>query len=103
MRLKSMAAVLAKIMQSRTSEKTRNEGLPCAATKSAPNANGSAKIVCEKRIKRRNRVSAFEWLVTGMSAIGIQQLLELLARGFEKRRAVRKEHSLELEVQEMSQ
>src|ERR1700681_3982904 len=103
MRLKSMAAVLAKIMQSRTSKKIRNEGLPCAATKSAPNANGSAKIVCEKRIKRRNRVSAFASLVPGMSAIGTQQLFKLLARGFKERRAVRKENSLEFEVQELSQ
>ena len=55
-RLKSIAAVRAQTMQtSNQTAKIRNDGQPFAATTSAPSANGSAKIVCEKRISRRNR------------------------------------------------
>src|SRR5260370_19905749 len=41
-------------MQITTSNSVRNDGSPFAATTSAPSANGSAKIVCEKRINRKN-------------------------------------------------
>src|SRR5436190_22321166 len=44
-------------MQITTSSKVRNESRPFAATISAPRANGSAKTVWEKRIRRRNRAS----------------------------------------------
>src|SRR5919197_6128825 len=54
-RLKSIAAVRANTMQMITRTKTLNDGQPFAATTSAPRANGSAKIVCEKRISRRKR------------------------------------------------
>ena len=50
-----MAAVRAKTMHATTKSKILNDGQPFAATTSAPRANGSAKIVCEKRINRRNR------------------------------------------------
>jgi len=70
--------------------------------------------VCENRIKRRNRVSAFASVVgigtgvmvgeiTECSAIGTQQLLELLTRRVEQRRTVRKEHSFEFKVQKLPQ
>src|SRR6476646_2904458 len=72
MRLKSIAAVLAKIIQSRTNEKVRNEGRTFAATNSAPKANGSAKMVCEKRIKRRNRVNVVPSTIVGISTIRTQ-------------------------------
>src|SRR6266487_3085767 len=42
-------------MQTTTRNRIFSEGQPFAATTSAPSANGSAKIVCEKRISRRNR------------------------------------------------
>src|SRR5438445_628020 len=54
-RLKSIAAVRAKTMHATTKSKIFNDGQPFAATTSAPRANGSAKIVCEKRINRRKR------------------------------------------------
>src|SRR4029453_2812957 len=41
-------------MQTITSKNVRKGGRPFAATTNAPRANGSAKIVWEKRIKRRN-------------------------------------------------
>jgi hypothetical protein len=47
--------VRAKTMHATTKSKILNDGQPFAATTSAPRANGSAKIVCEKRISRRNR------------------------------------------------
>jgi hypothetical protein len=56
--LKSIAAVRAKTMQTTTRNRIFNDGQPFAATISAPSANGSAKIVCEKRISRRNRAIA---------------------------------------------
>jgi hypothetical protein len=43
-----MAAVRAKTMQTITNKKILSDGQPFAATISAPSANGSAKIVCEK-------------------------------------------------------
>jgi len=42
-------------MQASTNKNVRDDGRPFAATMSAPSANGSAKIVWEKRISRRNR------------------------------------------------
>ena len=51
-----MAAVRAQIMHARISASILGDGLPFAATISAPIANGKAKIVWEKRISRRNRV-----------------------------------------------
>src|SRR5207237_4156026 len=54
-RLKSIAAVRANTMQATTRNRILNDGQPFAATISAPRANGSAKIVCEKRISRRKR------------------------------------------------
>jgi hypothetical protein len=42
-------------MQITTRTKILNDGQPFAATTSAPRAKGSAKIVWEKRISRRNR------------------------------------------------
>src|SRR4051794_7772671 len=42
-------------MHATTSNRVRNDGQPFAATISAPKANGSAKIVWENRISRRNR------------------------------------------------
>src|SRR5439155_26353740 len=53
-RLKSIAAVRANTMQATTRNRILNDGQPFAATISAPRANGTAKIVCEKRINRRN-------------------------------------------------
>ena len=53
--MKTIAAVRAKIIQSRISPKIRHPGNPCAATIIAPSAKGSAKTVCEKRMKVRNR------------------------------------------------
>ena len=50
-RLKSIAAVRAQTMQSRTSVSSRSDGRPCVATRSAPSAKGSAKTVCENRIR----------------------------------------------------
>src|SRR5438477_2105380 len=44
-------------MQITTSDNVRSDGRPFAATTSAPRANGSAKTVWEKRIRRRNRAS----------------------------------------------
>jgi len=58
-RLKSMAAVRAQTMQTRINRKMRGEGWPFAATTNEPNANGNAKMVCEKRIRRRKRLAAF--------------------------------------------
>ena len=57
-RLKSIAAVRAKTMQSKHEKKSRGVGRPCVATRSAPRANGSAKMVCEKRISCRKRATA---------------------------------------------
>jgi hypothetical protein len=42
-------------MQITTRTRSLSDGQPFAATINAPSANGSAKIVCEKRINRRNR------------------------------------------------
>src|SRR5437773_12291114 len=42
-------------MQASTNKNVRDDGRPFAATMSAPSANGSAKIVCEKRISRKKR------------------------------------------------
>src|SRR5438445_13186684 len=42
-------------MQMSTNTRILKDGHPFAATTSAPRANGRAKIVCEKRINRRNR------------------------------------------------
>lgn len=53
-----MAAVRANIMQTITSKRILIDGQPSAATISAARANGSAKIVCENRINRRNRTIA---------------------------------------------
>jgi hypothetical protein len=53
--LKSIAAVRAKTMHTRTNSRILEDGQPFAATTSAPRANGKAKIVCEKQINRRNR------------------------------------------------
>src|SRR5512140_2241845 len=53
-----MAAVRANTMQTITSKRILGDGQPFAATISAPRANGRAKIVCEKRINRRNRPTA---------------------------------------------
>jgi hypothetical protein len=50
-----MAAVRAKTMQRITRKRIFTEGHPFAATINAARAKGSAKIVCEKRINRRNR------------------------------------------------
>src|SRR5437868_15075835 len=44
-------------MQTTTKNRILNDGQPFAATTSAPSANGSAKIVCENRISRRNLVT----------------------------------------------
>src|SRR5437899_6378247 len=44
-------------MQRTTRTRILQEGHPFAATTSAPRAKGSAKIVCEKRISRRNRAT----------------------------------------------
>jgi hypothetical protein len=53
-------------MQTTTRTKILNDGQPFAATTSDPRANGSAKIVCEKRINRRNRTidPLSTWLMT---------------------------------------
>jgi hypothetical protein len=72
--LKSIAAVRAKIMQTTTNKNVRKDGRPFAATTNAPRANGSAKIVWEKRISCRKRpigplpgrLSEVIWLVSGM-------------------------------------
>jgi len=53
--LKVMAAVLAKTMQSRIIPKIRQSGKPSAATAIDPSAKGSAKTVCENRMKVRKR------------------------------------------------
>src|SRR5437016_11414094 len=45
-------------MQTRTKSKVRVECSPFEDTTSAPRANGTAKSVCEHRIKRRKRSSA---------------------------------------------
>ena len=58
-RLNNMAAVRAKTMQANTRRTSRADGRPLAAMSSAPNAKGSAKIVCEKRINRRKRLTIF--------------------------------------------
>src|SRR5262249_26590930 len=50
-----MAAVRANTMQTITSKRILSDGQPFAATINAARAKGSAKIVCEKRINRRNR------------------------------------------------
>ena len=63
-RLQIMAAVRAQTMQARTRSNTRNEGRPFAATINAPRAKGRAKMVCENRISRRNRM-------TGPSEVGL--------------------------------
>jgi hypothetical protein len=42
-------------MHTTTNKNVRKDGRPFAATTNAPRANGSAKIVCEKRISRRKR------------------------------------------------
>jgi hypothetical protein len=52
-----MAAVRANTMHATTRSKILNDGQPFAATTSAPRANGNAKIVCEKRINRKKRVT----------------------------------------------
>src|SRR5438045_7609729 len=52
-----MAAVRANTMQAITSKIILSDGHPPAATISGTKAKGSAKIVCEKRINRRNRLS----------------------------------------------
>ena len=52
-----MADVRANTMQTITSKRILSDGQPFAATISAARANGSAKIVCEKRINRRNRAT----------------------------------------------
>ena len=57
-RLKSIAAVRAKTMQSRIRPKILQPGKPLcalAATSMEPSANGSAKTVCENRMKVRKR------------------------------------------------
>src|SRR5688572_27972975 len=51
-RLNAIAAVRAKTMASRMSPSSRMVGQPSAATSIAPSAKGSAKTVCEKRMKR---------------------------------------------------
>src|SRR5438093_12690997 len=50
-----MAAVRPSTMQMSTNTRILKDGHPFAATTNAPRANGRAKIVCEKRINRRNR------------------------------------------------
>src|SRR6202165_4028374 len=54
-RLNNIAEVRAHTMQMRTSNNVRREGRPSAATRSAPRANGRAKIVWEKRMRGRKR------------------------------------------------
>jgi hypothetical protein len=44
-------------MQSRINPKIRHPGNPSAATTIAPNAKGSAKTVCENRMKVRKHVN----------------------------------------------
>src|ERR1700730_10492561 len=50
-RLKNMAADRAQTIQERTRKNTRADGKPPAATINAPRAKGSAKTVCENRIR----------------------------------------------------
>src|SRR5438477_12678364 len=59
-RLKSMAAVRARTMQASTSKSVRGDGRPLAATSSAPNAKGRAKIVWEKWTSRRKRITGLD-------------------------------------------
>jgi hypothetical protein len=75
--LKSMAAVRARTMHKTTRTKVRTVGRPSAATSSAPRAKGSAKMVCEKRIKRRKRVTTFGAAGSiGTLAMLVQQQLQ---------------------------
>jgi hypothetical protein len=57
-RLKTIAAVRAKTMQRMISTMVRVGGRPRAATSIEPSAKGSAKMVCEKRMKRSSRGNA---------------------------------------------
>ena len=61
---------------------SRSVGRPLAATRSAPRAKGRAKIVCEKRISRRNRVIDIRSRQIASSAAMIQR--SLVARSCSK-------------------
>src|SRR2546421_13077066 len=63
-------------MQATTRTRILNDGQPFAATTSAPRANGSAKIVCEKRISVRNRTTG----PSPLSLINIRKFLQNAAK-----------------------
>src|SRR5688572_13702269 len=101
-----MAAVRARTMQASTRSNVRGEGRPSAATRSAPSAKGRAKMVWEKRIRRRNRVTAFGsvglWrpsiIPLGMRG---QQLFQSPPGARKNGRPMGKQHPFEGVVQEL--
>src|SRR5450432_1967646 len=109
-RLKSIAAVRAQTMQSKTRTSKRSDGRPFVATSKAPSANGSAKSVCEKRMRRRKRASPFSrrgaaslgCMAAALAVIG-QKRFQSGARGGEDRSSVRKQQPLERHVEQLSQ
>src|ERR1700731_1672264 len=110
-RLKSMAAVRARTMQTRTRSSVRGASRPLAATRRDPKAKGRAKMVWEKRTSRRNRATGLDWanasagaaLIFAILLITGKKLLQPRARPEENRGPVRKEDAVKGIVQQLSQ
>src|SRR5438034_1470880 len=100
-------------MQTTTNKNVRKGGRPFAATISAPRANGSAKIVWEKRIKRRNLDTgppnpilspcrSFAFTANDIQRSLTQQTSQAIARAGQNRHAMCEKHSLRFLIQKVS-